>query len=137
MIETIFQAIKTELLTLEDIKEVYAYPESNPKGYPYCYITWENNESEVLTNREDRVIITYRITMVQEKIEDLKGRKNAETTIRNRQWDLESLFRENNNLGINNVLRTQPVNAIKTYVDGRIVTETELRVQVLAEVNYK
>jgi len=137
MINTIFDAIKTELLTLEDIKAVYAYPESNPTGYPYCYITWENNESEIMTSQEDRVIITYRITMVQEKIEDLKGRRNAETTIRDRQWKLEELFRENNDLGISNVLRTQPINTIKTYVDGRIVTETELKVQVLAEVNYK
>lgn len=137
MINTIqAEIIKLLKENLGEIKGFYEYPETNPIGYPYVWITWEGNESEELTNTHDRVNITFKITMVQEKLEELKGRKNAEITTKDRAWKIETLFRENNNLGLDNVLRVLPVESVKTY-DGtatRIILETIVKAQVVAPV---
>lgn len=137
MIQTIFNKIKEQLETLSYIKGVYEYPQNNPTGYPYCFLEWIQNESEVLNNEADRIIIIYKITVVQEKIEELKGRKDAEKTIMDRQWKLEELFRSNNNLQLDCILRIEPIQSIKSYQNERVVTETTLRVQAISSVNYK
>jgi len=136
MINTIYNKIVTLVKTLDDIKEVCEFPQGNPKGYPYAWITWDTTESSELTNREDSVFITYKITLVQEKIEELKGRKNAEITTKDRAWKIEELFRENNDLGMDGVLRVLPVNTIKRYDASatRIIIETIIRVHIISEV---
>ena len=136
MIQEIKDEIKTLLDTLDDIKGVYENPQSDTIGYPYIYLTWQGNESELITNREDRVTLIYKVTLVQEKTEDLKGRANAEKTTMNRAWALEKLFREKNDLGMAEVVRVIPMNTTKTYdaSSTRIILETELRVQIIAEV---
>ncbi len=136
MIQTIQAKIKTLLDTLDDVVGVYENPQAETTGYPYIYLTWEGNESELITNQEDRVTLIYKITMVQEKIEELKGRSAAEKTSRVRAWDIETLFRENNDLGLASVLRVLPVSTTKRYdaSSTRIILETRVQVQILAEV---
>lgn len=137
MINTIQSAIKTLLLTIPDIRGVYEYPEGNPIGYPYMWITWDSNESDELTNQQDRITIKYKIVLVQEKIAELKGRQNAEITTKDRAWKIETLFRENNNLGLSSVLRVLPMESKKTYDSQatRIILETILKVEVVANVS--
>lgn len=74
--------------------------------------------------------------MVQEKLEEFKGRENAERTTKDRAWKIETLFRENNNLGLENVLRVLPIESRKTYDANatRIILEVLLRVQIIAPV---
>jgi hypothetical protein len=119
------------------VKAVYEHPEAKSVGYPFVWIEWVNNESEVLTNVSDRITLTYKITMIQEKFEQLKGRKNAEITTKDRAWRIEKLFRDNNDLGSSSVLRVLPVSSVKSYDDNstRIVLETTVRVQVTAPVS--
>lgn len=137
MIKTIKDEIIKLLNTLEGFKGVYGYPQNNPTGYPYCYVVWEDNEAEVLTNREDRIAVKFIITTVQEKVEELKGKAKAEATTINRAWAIESLFRDNNDLGITNVLRVLPTRSVKKYdaTADRIILETEVVVQAIAEVS--
>jgi len=136
MINLINKQIIGLLESIPEIKGVYEYPESNPTGYPYIFITWEGNESSELTNTQDNVYLKYKITLVQEKLEDFKGRKNAEITTADRAWKIENLFRENNDLGLSNVLRVLPVETIKKYDSSatRIILETSIRVHIIAEV---
>ncbi len=134
MINTIFNKIIGLLKTLRCMKGVYEYPQNNPKGYPYCYIDWKSSDAVVFDSGNDRIDIEYKITMVQENMEEFKGRKEAETTIRNRQWKLEEIFRKNNNLGLACVLRTTPTSSIKRYQDNRIITETTIVVQCITSI---
>jgi hypothetical protein len=136
MINTVRNGIKTLLDTLSDIKEIYNHPENNPSGYPYAWITWEGNESQELSNREDRVTMIFRVTLVQEKLEELKGRTQAELTSMDRAWQIEELFRKNNDLGLAGVLRVLPVETKKEYDASatRIILSTTLKVQVVSEV---
>ena len=136
MIQTVKAKIKELLDSLDEIVEVYEYPENNPEGYPYIFITWEGNESSELTNTQDTVFIHYKITLVQEKLEAFKGREDAEITTEDRAWKIESLFRDNNDLGLDNVLRVLPVDTIKRYdaQATRIILETILKVHVVANV---
>jgi len=133
MINTILNKIYTELKKIDYIADVFTYPPENPKGYPYCWIVWEGNESQVLTNYQDRVIITYKITLVQEKLEELKGAKNAEETAEKRCWEIENLLR---GLEIDNVLRIVPVETIKTYDSNstRIILEFNIKVELVVDI---
>ncbi|HOM27351.1 MAG TPA: hypothetical protein PKV21_07585 [bacterium] len=133
MINTILNKIYTELKKIDYIADVFTYPPENPKGYPYCWIVWEGNESQVLTNYQDRVIITYKITLVQEKLEELKGAKNAEETAEKRCWEIENLLR---GLEIENVLRIVPVETIKTYDSNstRIILEFNIKVELVVDI---
>jgi len=136
MINTIKNKIITLLGGVDEIIAVYGYPENNPDGYPYIFVTWETNESEELNNTQDSVYIRYKITLVQEKLEELKGRENAEITTEDRAWKIETIFRENNDLGLTDVLRVLPVNTIKRYdaQAGRIILETIVQVHTFADV---
>lgn len=136
MIQTILNKIKDKLGTLTDIVAVYDYPVITSEGYPYAFITWDGNESEVLTNYEDSVIMNYTITLVQEKMEELKGRQNAEITAMNRAWEIEELFRKNNDLDTTGVLRVLPVSTIKKYNNDatRIILEIKLKIQVVVSI---
>lgn len=136
MIDTIKQAIIGLLKNIPEIIAIYDYPENNPKGYPYAFVTWEGNESSELTNTQDSIYLNFRITLVQEKLEDLKGRKNAEITTEDRAWKMETLFRENNDLGMANVLRVLPMETRKIYdaTATRIILEISLKVHIIANV---
>lgn len=136
MINTIKNKIKELLGGIEEIIGVYDYPETNPKGYPSAWVDWEGNESSELTNQQDSVFLKYKITLIQEKLEEFKGRKNAEITTADRAWKIETLFRENNDLGLGNVLRVLPVETEKIYDASatRIILNITLRVQIVADV---
>ena len=136
MIKIIKAKIKELLDGVDDIVQVFEYPENNPTGYPYASITWEGNESSELTNAQDSVYLTYKITLVQEKLEAFKGKKDAEITTEDRAWKIETLFRENNDLGLDGVLRVLPVSTEKRYdaEATRIILETTLQVHILADV---
>jgi hypothetical protein len=137
MIKTIYDKIVTLLKTLDEIKKIYENPESNPKGYPYAWVVWEGNESQELTNSEDRITMNFKITLVQEKLEDFKGRKEAEETTKDRAWKIEELFRDNNDLGLSSVLRVLPTSTTKSYDPDskRIILETLLSIQVVGSVS--
>lgn len=137
MLNAIQKAIVDLLKTLTEVKGIYEYPEENPTGFPYMWISWEGNESDELTNLQDRVTMNYNIVMVQEKIAELKGRKNAEITTKDRAWKIETLFRENNDLGLPAVLRVLPVSSEKIYDSQatRIILKVALKVEVVANVS--
>jgi len=140
MINTIKTAIIGLLNGLEGIKAVYSYPEpesNKDSGYPYIFVVWESNESEIITNVQDRVRATYKIYLLQEKLEKFKTRAGAESTSDDRTYKIENLFRANNDLGVSGVLRVLPLSAKKTYVDGgtRIQVEVSLEVEFLEEVS--
>jgi len=136
MIRDIKKEIIELLKTIEGIKGIYSYPENNPVGYPFMILTWQGNDSSVLTNQQDSVFINFKIQMVQEKLEEFKGRKEAEETAEDRAWKIETLFRENNNLGLPYVLRVLPTATTKTYDANstRIIIETIVRVQLVVNV---
>jgi hypothetical protein len=139
MIQTIKNKLVELLLTVPEIKDVYTYPEMSPKnGYPYIYITWEKNESDVLTNRNDNVYVSFKIVLVQEKSEVLKGSANAEITSDDRVDKIEKLFRDNNDLGLTGVLRIFPAESTKTYdTDAkRIIVETLLKIHTVENITY-
>lgn len=137
MINTIRNKIVALVRTLDYIKAVYAYPEVKPSGYPYAVVLWEGNEAEAITNQQDRVNVIFKITLVQEKMEELKGRRIAENIANDRAYSIESLFRGNNDLDLPNVLRVLPIETKKTYDNSatRIVVETTIKVLVLENVN--
>jgi hypothetical protein len=136
MINTIKDKIKELLDTIPEIKGIYECPENNPTGYPCAWAVWEGNESDELNNSEDRVTLKFMITLVQEKLEDFKGRKNAEIVTNDRAWKIEELFRKNNSLDLTNVLRVLPVETTKSYDASatRIILNTLLRVQIVSGV---
>lgn len=137
MINTIKNAIIGFLETLEGIKNVSGYIDSEGKnGYPYICVVWEANESEVITNAQDRVRANYKIVLLQEKLEQFKTRAAAEITSDDRTHKIEKVFRENNDLGLSSVLRVLPVSSKKTYIDGgtRIKVEVSLSVEFLQDV---
>lgn len=136
MINTIKNQIKSLLDTVEEIVKVYDYPENKVNGYPSAFITWEGNESDELTNTQDRVVLNYKIILVQEKLEEFKGKRDAEITTEDRAWKIETLFRENNDLGLDSVLRVLPVSTTKSYDSQgiRIILTVGLRVETIANV---
>lgn len=137
MINQIKTAIIGLLNGLEGIKNVFGYQNQDAQGgYPYICVIWENNESEAITNSQDRVRATFKISLFQEKIEQFKGREAAETTSDDRTYKIEKLFRDNNDLGLSRVLQVLPVSSKKTYIDGgtRIQVDVSLSVEFLQDV---
>lgn len=131
MLNTINNAIVGLLETLQDLKKSYDYPEASGKdGYPFAYSIFDGDESEVLTNASDRVRANFKIVLVQEKFEPTKGRRNAEITTNDRIYKIEKLFRDNNDLGIDSVLRVLPSSSKKTYIDGGTRIEISISLQV-------
>ena len=138
MINTIKNAIIGFLETLEGIKNVVGYIDSEgKKGYPYICVVWDSNESEIITNAQDRVRANYKIVLLQEKLEQFKTRAGAESTSDDRTYKIEKLFRDNNDLGLSSVLRVLPVSSKKTYIDGgtRIQVEVSIIVEFLQDVS--
>ena len=140
MIQTISNKIKTTLEALVDgegsseIVVVYQYPESKPLCYPYAIIDYKGDESVELTNYQDRVTHNFEIRLVQEKIEELKGRENAEATTMDRSYLITSAFRASNDLDLSDVLIVKPVNVDKIYEDNntRISLIINLAVETVA-----
>ena len=115
---------------------VYNYPESKPTGYPYAYIDYLGDVSEVHSNTQDLVEYTFEINLIQEKLEDFKGRADAEATAEARSYSINKAFRADNNIGLSDVLRVLPIETIKSYIDGatRIMLKITLKVQTLETV---
>lgn len=116
---------------------VYNYPEYKPTGYPYAYIDFKGDEEEVLNNRQDRTNYEFEVVIIQEKMEEFKGRAEAEETAMERAYAVSEQFRANNDLGLADVLRVVPLKVVKTYVDGatRIRLTITLVVQTIEEVS--
>ncbi len=137
MIITLRNAIKGILESIVDetgtrkIVVVYNYPETNPTGYPYAYVLYKGDESEELTNTEERVTYTFEVNLIQEKIEELKGRANAESTTMERSYEISEAFREG--LTTSGVLRVRPIKTEKTYVDNstRIALVITLEIETI------
>lgn len=134
MITEIKEKIIQALEDIDDIVAVYGHPTSNASGYPYIYVTWQGNTAERIDNHRQRIVLTYSVIMVQEKIEELKGRANAEKTTEDRAEQIERVIRESKNLGSSNILMILPVRTIKTYDSAatRIILEAEVAVELLA-----
>lgn len=115
---------------------VYNYPESKPAGYPYAWIDYKGDVSEVHSNLDDMIEYTFEVNLVQEKIEDFKGRADAEATAEAMAYAISEAFRADNDLGLGDVIRVLPIETIKSYVDGttRIMLKTILKVQTLEQV---
>jgi hypothetical protein len=142
-IVTLRDAIKTDLEAIVDdlgirtIKVVYNYPESKPEGYPYAYVLYLGDESEELTNTQEKVSYRFEINLIQEKIEELKGRENAEATAMTRAYSIAEKFRADDDLSTAGVLRVRPIKTEKSYVDGntRIQLKTILEVDVVETIS--
>lgn len=111
------------------IKATYRYPESAPSGYPYAVVDYLGDESVQLTNKEDLVTYDFSIRIVQEKIEALKGRANAEATAEAVAYSVNEKFRDWNKLGLSDVLRILPVETKKSYVDGNTRIQLDIKIQ--------
>lgn len=135
-IKGILEAIVEDGGSTRKIVVVYNYPENKPTGYPYAWINYIGDVSEVHTNLKDKVEYTFEINLVQEKMEDFKGREDAEATIEAMSYDISEAFREDNDLGLTDVLRVMPVETVKSYVDGntRIKLAVSITVQTLEEI---
>lgn len=142
-IVTIKAAIKTALEaivetggTTQKIVVVYKYPESKPTGYPYAYINYLGDVSEEHTNVSDLVEYTFEVILIQEKIEDFKGREDAEATAEGRAYDINEAFRNDNDIGLSDVVGVRPIETVKSYVEGntRIQLKTILKVQTIEEI---
>jgi hypothetical protein len=131
MIETIFDAIKAYLVLVDEIEEVLEYPTDQPTGYPYAWVEYVGDESEILNNQSDRVTYEFRIRLIQEKFEDIKGRANAEETTRDRAYTISEKFRANNNLNTGTVLKMRPIRTEKEYVQG--ATRIQLTITLMVE----
>ena len=137
IIKDIRDNIKTTLEAIVDgdgtrkIVVVYNYPENNPTGYPYAFIDYKGDISEPLNNIEDLVEYEFDINLIQEKIEDFKGREDAENTTIERSFDINEAFRADNDLSITNVIRVMPIETVKSYVDNatRIALVVKIKVQ--------
>jgi hypothetical protein len=136
MIKTIRDKIVTLLNAVDDIKAVYKYPKLKAEGYPYCWVVWKDQESSELTNTQDSVIYEFEISMIQEKIEDFKGREDAEDTTIDRAYTISNAFRAKNSLDLAGVVRTMPIKVVKEYVDNntRIQIKVVLAVQTVETV---
>jgi hypothetical protein len=134
MITEIKEKIITAVQSVDDIVGTYGYPLENATGYPYAYVTWVGNTAERIDNHRQRIVLTYSIIVVQEKIEELKGRANAELTSEARAEAIEKKIRESKDLGSSNVLMVLPVRMTKRYDDSstRIILEAEVAVELLA-----
>ena len=102
----------------------------------YCYINYLGDVSEVHSNVEDLVEYTFEVILIQEKIEDFKGREDAETTTEGRSYDINEAFRADNDIGLGDILRVTPIETIKSYVEGntRIQLKIILKVQTLETI---
>lgn len=116
---------------------VYNYPESKPDGYPYAWINYAGDVSEIHSNTSDSVEYTFEVNLIQEKMEDFKGRADAEATAEGRSYDINEAFRENNDLGLDDILRVLPAETVKSYVEGntRIQLKIILKVQTLETIS--
>lgn len=130
MIQTILDKIVVLLSEVDDIHQVSKFPILKPTGYPYAVVTFQNEVNEVLTNTQDRVHYEFLIELYQEKLEDFKGREDAESTANNRAFTIAEKFRANNDLGIAEVKRVLPLNSVKDYVDGN----TRIKINIVLTV---
>lgn len=135
-IKTTLEAIVETGGSTRKIVVVYNYPENNPTGYPYAWINYIGDVSEVHSTRSDSVEYTFEINLIQEKLEDFKGREDAEATTEARSYDINEAFRADNDLGLDDIIRVLPTETIKSYVDGntRIQLKIILKVQTLETV---
>lgn len=132
MIETILARLIVMVQTVTGIKSVKRFSELNPTdGYPYAYVLYNGDESEELNNVEDRVTYEFDIFLIQEKLEDFKGREAAETTSINRSYTIAEALRADNDLSTSGVLRVRPLRTEKTYVEGG--TRIQLKITLLVE----
>jgi len=115
---------------------VYNYPENKPTGYPYAYINYLGDVSEVHSNVQDLVEYTFEVILIQEKLEDFKGREDAEATAEARAYTVNGAFRADNDIGLGDILRVTPIETVKSYVDGntRIQLKIILKVQTLETI---
>ena len=116
--ESIYNAIKTILNTVDEIEQVLEFATPTPTGYPYAWIEYRGDESEIINNTQDKVTYEFAIHLIQEKFEEFKGRAEAEETTRDRSYTINQAFRADNDLGVSTVLRVRPSNTEKQYVDG-------------------
>lgn len=137
MIKDIKEKIITLLEELEDIVKVYDYPiAGDVTGYPYIVVNWVSQQAVELTNRQDRVTDIYEIKLVQEKLEQFKGRQQAEETTIDRVEDILETFRKHYTLD-GMVLKTLPISTNKNYDDGStriivtILIQTERTVDII------
>jgi len=136
-IKSVLEAIVEDGGATRKIVVVYNYPESKPTGYPYAYINYLGDTSEVHSSREDLVEYTFEVILIQEKIEDFKGREEAEATAEGRSYDINEAFRADNDLGLSDVLRVMSIETIKSYIEGntRIQLKVILKVQTLEAIS--
>jgi len=136
-IKDILEAIVEDGGSTKKIVVVYNYPETKPTGYPYAWINYVGDVSEIHSNRDDSVEYTFEVNLIQEKMEYFKGRADAEATIEAMSYTINEAFRADNDLGLTDVLRVRPIETVKSYVDGntRIKLAISITVQTLEEIS--
>lgn len=148
MNDTILNAIVTLLKTLaifqnsDGSSRVYDFPEHEPTytgGFPYAYVVYTKTESSYQDSQMDKVNYTYQIRVLQEKLADNFGSQKAEQTTRQREYEICSLFRQNNSLNRTaGVIRTMPMNVIKGFDEQntRITLDINLVVQTMEQITF-
>lgn len=135
-IKSLLEAIVEDGGSTRKIVIVYNYPESKPTGYPYAWINYLGDVSEVHTNLNDAVEYNFEVNLIQEKMEELKGRAGAEATIEAMSYTINESLRADNDLGLSDVLRVMPLETVKSYVDNntRIKLTISLNVKTLEQI---
>lgn len=136
-IKGILEALVESGGSTRKIVVVYNYPETKPTGYPYAWINYTGDISEVHSNVSDSVEYTFDVNFIQEKMEDFKGRADAEATVEAMSYTINEAFRADNDLGLTDVLRVMPLETVKSYVDNntRIKLTISLGVQTLETIS--
>jgi hypothetical protein len=136
--ETIFDAIKTKVGEVEGMEAVYEYPTDTPSGYPYAWVEYKGDQSEILNNTNDRVTYEFVVKVVQEKLTDFQGPADAEEICRTRAYNILEKFRSDNNLGLDNVVRTRPMSTVKEYIQNgtRIQLTITLFVETIEAITF-
>lgn len=135
-IKSILEAIVETGGSTRKIVVVYNYPEVKPTGYPYAWLNYVGDVSEVHTNQTDLVEYNFEVNLIQEKMEAFKGRADAEATIEAMSYSINEALRADNDLGLSDVVRVKPIETIKSYIDGnsRIKLKIAVAVQTLEQI---
>jgi len=134
-IKDIVEAVKFESGTSR-IVVVYKYPTQDTTGYPFAVLTFAEVNEDVHSNRQNLVSYRYKLNVFQEKTDWLGGEEKAELVAEDRTYELGKAFRENSNLGMNDVIRVVPVKAVKDYVGTQIIIRFDIIAQVLENINF-
>ena len=144
MINTILNRLIEIFKTIDSFKgsdgvyRVYDYECSMPEGYPAILVMAMRGEESVLDNLRNLMRHSFLVRVIQEKIPESEGGfgpEKAERISRQRAEDVINKIHEDNDLGLDNVLRTTISYEFgKHPSEPRIVIDFTIIVETTAEV---